>query len=151
MTALSGLNEGDRVKGKLVNFKDNGAILDSGSFQVWLPISELDWGWIDHPSEIVALGDEAEVEIIRVELPEGWLTNKWKRRAQAIGSLRACTPQPESPKISVAFSSLPFKVWGIAKTPRNCDPVVLYVLEALAAGRGAGRYSVDDRLASFGT
>ncbi len=133
--ALSGLNEGDRVKGKIIDFKDHGAILDSGSFQVWLPIVELDWTWIDHPSEVVALGDEAEVEIIRVELPEGWLTNKRKRRAQAIGSLRACMPQPESPKISVAFSSLPFKVWGIAKTPQNCDPVVLYVLEELAAGR----------------
>ena len=133
--ALSGLNEGDRVKGKIVDFKDRGAILDSGPFQVWLPIAELDWEWVDHPSEAVALGDEIEVEIIRVELPEGWLTNKWKRRARAIGSLRVCMPQPESPKISVAFSSLPFKVWGIAKTPQNCDPVVLYVLEELAAGR----------------
>ena len=77
-TALSSLNEGDRLKGKIVDFKDRGVILDSGAFRVWLPIAELDWGWIDHPSEVVALGDEVEVEIIRVELPEGWLTDKKK-------------------------------------------------------------------------
>ena len=133
--ALSNLSEGDQLKGKIVGFKDNGAILDSGSFQVWLPISELDWRWIDHPSEVVALGDEVEVKIIRVELPEGWLTDKRQRRAGAIGSLRACLPQPESPKTPIAFSSLPFKVWAIAKTPRSCDPVVLYILEDLVAGR----------------
>ena len=72
-------------------------------------------------------------EIIRVELPEGWLTNKRKRRV--IGSRRECLPQPESPRIPVAFSSLPFKVWVVTKTPQSCDPVVLYVLEELVAGR----------------
>lgn len=133
--ALSSLNEGDRIKGKIVAFKDRGAILYSSSFQVWLPITELHWVWIDHPSEVVALGDEIEVKVIRMELPEGWLTDKRKRRAEAVGSLRACLPQPESPQISIAFSSLPFKVWAIAKTPRSCDPVVLYVLEDLVAGR----------------
>ena len=133
--ALSSLNEGDQLKGKIVDFKDKGAIMDSGSFQVWLPISELSWEWIDHPSEVVALGDEVEVKIIRVELPEGWLNDKRERRAQAIGSLRACLSQPESPQISVAFNSLPFKVWAVPKTPRSCDPVVLYVLEDLVAGR----------------
>ncbi|MYA24339.1 MAG: S1 RNA-binding domain-containing protein, partial [Gemmatimonadetes bacterium] len=130
-TALSSLNEGDRLKGKIVDFKDRGVILDSGAFRVWLPIAELDWGWIDHPSEVVALGDEVEAKITRVRLPEGWLTDRRQRRAGAIGSLRACLPQPESPKIPIAFSSLPFKVWAIAKTPRSCDPVVLYILEDL--------------------
>lgn len=145
--ALSRLNEGDRLKGKIVDFKDKGAILDPGSFQVWLPISELDWGWIDHPSEVLALGGEVEVKIIRVELPEGegWLTDKRERRARAIGSLRACLPQPESPQIRIAFSSLPFKVWAVAKTPRSCDPVVLYILEDLVSGR-----SRDDIQATTG-
>ncbi len=134
-TALSSLNEGDRLKGKIVDFEESGAILDSGSFEVWLPTVELAWEWVDHPSEAVALGDEVEVKIIRMELPEGWLTDKRQRRARAVGSLRACLPQPESPQIRIAFSSLPFKVWTIAKTPRSCDPVVLYIFEDLVAGR----------------
>jgi hypothetical protein len=45
------------------------------------------------------------------------------------------SPPTRSPHISIAYSSLPFKVWAIAKTPRSCDPVVLYVLEDLVAGR----------------
>ena len=68
-----------------------------------------------------------------MELPEGWLTDKRKRRV--IGSRRECLPQPESPRIPVAFSSLPFKMWAVTKTPQSCDPVVLYVLEELVAGR----------------
>ena len=131
--ALLGINKGDRVKGKIGELQDRGAVLYSDSFQVWLPVDELDWGRVDHPSEVVALGDEVEAEIILVGLPEGWLTDKRKRRV--IGSRRECLPQPKSPQIPVAFSSLPFKVWAVPKTPRSCDPVVLYVLENLVAGR----------------
>lgn len=134
-TALSGISEGDRVNGRITDLKDRGAILDAGSFDVWIPISELAWGWVDHPSESVSLGDDVTLEIIRVEFPDGWLSDKRKRRARAVGSLRACLPQPESPIIPIVFSGLPFKVWAITKTPRNCDPIVLYVLEDLVAGR----------------
>ncbi len=141
--ALLGINKGDRVKGKIGELQDRGAVLYADSFQVWLPITELDWGGVDHPSEVVSLGNEVEAEIIRVELPEGWLTDKRKRRV--VGSRRECLPQPESPKIPIAFSSLPFKVWAIAKTPRSCDPVVLYILEDLVAGR-----SRDDVQATTG-
>lgn len=133
--ALASLNEGDQLKGEIVDLKDRGAVLHSDSFRVWLPIAELDWGWIDHPSEAVSLGGEVEIQIIRVELPEGWLTDKRKRRAGAVGSLRACLPQPDSPQIPIAFSGLPFKVWTVPKTPQRCDPVVLYVLKELVVGR----------------
>jgi len=136
--ALSGINEGDRIIGEIVELKDHGVVLNSGPFEVWLPIVELAWDWVDHPSEAVSLGDEIEAEIIRVELPENWLNDKRQRRAKAVGSLRACIPQPKSPLIPIAFSSLPFKVWAIAKRPRSCDPVVLYVLEEIVAGRSRG-------------
>ncbi len=133
--ALARVNEGDHIRGKIINLKDRGVVLDEGSFEAWIPIAEIAWRWIDHPSEAVSLGDEVEAEIIRIELPDEWLTDKRNRRAQAVASLRACLPQPVSPMIPIAFSSLPFKVWAIAKTPRSCDPVVLYVLEDLVAGR----------------
>ena len=133
--ALARVGEGDRIRGKIVDLKDRGVILDEGSFEVWIPIAEIAWRWIDHPTEAVSLGDEVEAQIIRIELPVEWLADKRRRRARAVASLRACLPQPVSPQILIAFSSLPFKVWAIAKTPRSCDPVVLYVLEDLVAGR----------------
>ena len=133
--ALSKLKPGERISGKVIDIMDSGVVLDADPTEVWIPIDELSWEWIGHPSDAIALGCEVEVEILRVELPEGWLTDKRNRCARAVGSLRACVTQPESPQIPVAFSSLPFKVWATAKTPRSCDSVVLYVLEDLVEGR----------------
>lgn len=132
---LAKVSVGDHIHGKIIDLRDFGVVLDEGSFEAWIPIAEIVWRWINHPSEAVSLGEEVEAEIIQVDLPDGWLTEKRKRRARAVASLRACLPQPVSPQIPIAFSSLPFKVWVIAKTPRSCDPVVLYVLEDLVAGR----------------
>ncbi|MFZ5787428.1 MAG: S1 RNA-binding domain-containing protein [Acidobacteriota bacterium] len=133
--ALSRLSPGDRIDGQVSDLKDRGAILDAGEFEVWVPITELAWSWIDHPSEAVSLGQAVTVEILRVELPDGWLNDKRQRRAKAVGSIRAAIPQPESPIIPVAFSGLPFKVSAVARTPRACDPVVLYLLEELVGAR----------------
>ena len=86
--------------------------------------------------------------LVRVELPDGWLDEKHKRRARAVGSIRACLPEPESPMVSMAFSSLPFKVWAVTRKPKNCDPVVLYVLEELVAGRWTDDIRVNTGLPS---
>ena len=72
--ALLGINKGDQVKGKICKLQDRGATLCSDSFQVWLPIAELDWRGIDHPSEVISLGDEVEAQIIHVELLEGGMS-----------------------------------------------------------------------------
>lgn len=134
-SALSGLSTGDIVSGKVSILKDQGVFVDNGQFKVWIPLSELAWSWISHPSEAVSLGQVVKAEIMRIELPEDWLNNKGMRRARAVGSVRAVIPQPESPMVQVAYSSLPFKVSAVAKTPRDCDPVVLYLLEELAASK----------------
>jgi len=134
-SALSHLSPGDCISGKVSDLKDRGAILNAGEFEVWVPITELAWSWIGHPSEAVSLGQTVTVEVLRIELPDGWLNDKRQRRAKAVGSIRAAIPQPESPIIPMAFSGLPFKVSAVARTPRTCDPVVLYLLEELVAAR----------------
>ncbi len=133
--ALAELEEGDLIKGHVAELKDRGVLVDVVGFQAWVPISELAWRWVDHPSEVVSIGDEVELKLTRIEMPEGWLTDKRKRRAKAVASLRACTPEPESPEIPVAFSGMPFKVWAVPKTPRNCDAVTTFVLEEIAGGQ----------------
>nr|WP_289073655.1 S1 RNA-binding domain-containing protein [uncultured Halomonas sp.] len=126
--ALEKVSEGELVKGRVLELKDRGAILDAGEFQVWIPLAELSWGWIEDPADVVILGEEVEVKIIRIETPDGWLLDRRQRRAQAIASVRECIPEPGSPTISVAFSGIPFKVWAVAKTPRNFDAVSCFVL-----------------------
>lgn len=133
--ALSRLAPGERVDGRVSELRAHGILLDAGEYPVWVPITELAWSWLLHPSDAVSLGQTITIEILRVELPEGWLNDKRQRRARAVGSLRAMIPQPESPVILVAFSGLPFKMSAVAKTPHACDPVVLYLLEELVGSR----------------
>lgn len=133
--ALEKLEEGDLITGRVVELKDRGVLVDVMDFQAWIPISELAWHWVEHPSEEISIGEEIEAEITRIEMPDGWLTDKRKRRARAIASIRACIPEPESPSVPVAFSGMPFKVWAVAKTPRSCDAVSRFVLEEIVAGK----------------
>jgi small subunit ribosomal protein S1 len=135
--ALSVLSVGNRVVCHITDLKDDGAVANAGTFEVWIPIVELAWCLIGHPAESVALSQEVSVEIIRIELPDGWLVDKRKRQACAIGSIRACEPHPVSPVVQMAFSSQPFKIWAVAKIPRTCDPIVLYVLEEISTGKSS--------------
>ncbi len=135
--ALAKLNEGDVISGTVAEIKDKGVVVDCESFHAWVPISELAWRWLDHPAEVVRLGQSVQAKVLRKEEPEGWLHDKRARRAKAVASVRACTDPPISPEVEVAMSCLPFKLWAVARKPRACDPVVSYVLEEL--DRGADR------------
>jgi len=133
--ALAKLRAGDLVKGRVLELKDRGVVVSAGKFEVWIPATELAWRGIDHPSDAVSIGDEVEAKITRIETPEAWLEDRRQRRARAVASLRACISKPESPVAPVAFSGMPFKVWAVAKTPRGCDEVTLFVLEEMVAGQ----------------
>lgn len=138
--ALADLGESDVISGTVAEIEDRGVILDCGGVRAWVPISELAWSWLDHPSDVLRLGQSVEAKVLRIEEPEGWLRDSRARRARAVASVRACTDRPESPTVEMAMSCLPFKVWAVARKPRSCDPVVSYVLEELA--RGVGRDTV---------
>jgi len=133
--ALANVSEGERVKARVIELKDRGAVIDTGEFQAWVPVTELAWCWVDHPAEVVAIGEQVEVEITRIDTPDDWLMDRRKRKARAVASLRACIPEPMSPTLPVAFSGMPFKVWAVARIPRNFDAVARFVLEEIANGQ----------------
>lgn len=128
---LSAIERDREIHGTVDEIKEQGVVLKCDGFKAWIPFSEMAWDGIEHPSEVVRIGEEVKVKILRVELPDGWLKNRKARRAQAVVSRRACLPKPKSPIIKMPFSCLPFKVWVVPKKPRNCDPVVCHVLEEL--------------------
>lgn len=133
---LAQLEEGSRVTGTVAQLTERGIQVDDDGCPLWVPLAELAWRWLDHPAEAVRLGERVTVEVLRIETPEGWLENKRARRARAIASLRACSPEPQGPSVRVAFSGFPFKLWAMPRKPRRCDVIACFVLEALAAGRG---------------
>jgi small subunit ribosomal protein S1 len=65
---LGKLVKGMRLRGSVSSIVDFGAFVDLGGIDGLVHISELSWSHVSHPSEVVKVGDEVEVEILEVEL-----------------------------------------------------------------------------------
>ena len=64
---LSSLEEGQVVKGNVVRITDFGAFVDINGIDGLLPISEISWQRIKHPSDVISLGETLEVKIIKID------------------------------------------------------------------------------------
>jgi len=66
-TLLENLKEGGITKGVIKNLTDYGAFVDLGGIDGLLHITDMAWKRVKHPSEIVNVGDEIEVKILRFD------------------------------------------------------------------------------------
>ncbi len=64
---LASLQEGLVVKGIVKNLTDYGAFVDLGGIDGLLHITDMAWKRIKHPSEIINVGDEIEVRILKFD------------------------------------------------------------------------------------
>ncbi|RDI48846.1 30S ribosomal protein S1 [Aquicella lusitana] len=64
---LENINEGDEVKGIVKNLTDYGAFIDLGGVDGLLHITDMSWKRIKHPSEILAIGDEIKVKVLKID------------------------------------------------------------------------------------
>jgi small subunit ribosomal protein S1 len=64
---LQELTEGQVRTGVVRNLVDFGAFVDLGGLDGLIHISELDWGHVDHPSDVLSVGDEVEVYVLDVD------------------------------------------------------------------------------------
>ena len=65
--ALSTLTEGKAVTGKVVKIIDQGVFVDLEGVDGFIPASELSWGRVRHPSNVVSEGDEIRVVVLKIE------------------------------------------------------------------------------------
>ena len=65
---LSKLQAGMRLKGVVSSIVDFGAFVDLGGIDGLIHISELSWNHVNHPSEVVKVGQEVEVQVLDVDL-----------------------------------------------------------------------------------
>ncbi|MEX2486375.1 MAG: 30S ribosomal protein S1, partial [Nitriliruptoraceae bacterium] len=65
---LESLNKGEIRAGVVSSIVNFGAFVDLGGVDGLVHVSELSWKHIDHPSEVVEVGDEVEVEVLDVDL-----------------------------------------------------------------------------------
>ena len=64
---LEELEEGKNVKGVVKNLTDYGAFVDLGGIDGLLHITDMAWKRVKHPSEVVAIGDEIEVQVLKFD------------------------------------------------------------------------------------
>jgi len=91
------LQKGSSVKGNVTNITDFGVFVDLGGVEGLIHISELSWGRVSHPDQIVRLGEEINVQVLdisaercRVALSLKRMTsNPWERASSdfPVGSI----------------------------------------------------------------
>ncbi|AKL95397.1 30S ribosomal protein S1 [Clostridium aceticum] len=68
---FSNLQKGDRIKGEVKQITDFGAFVDIGGIDGLVHISEISWGRVKHPSEVLKTGEAVEVEILDFDKEAG--------------------------------------------------------------------------------
>ena len=64
---MDNLQEGAVVRGSVKNLTDYGAFVDLGGIDGLLHITDMSWKRVKHPSEVVKVGDELEVRILKFD------------------------------------------------------------------------------------
>jgi small subunit ribosomal protein S1 len=64
---MDNLQEGSVIKGTVKNLTDYGAFVDLGGIDGLLHITDMAWKRVKHPSEVVKVGDEVEVRILKFD------------------------------------------------------------------------------------
>jgi small subunit ribosomal protein S1 len=64
---MDNLQEGAVVRGTVKNLTDYGAFVDLGGIDGLLHITDMAWKRVKHPSEVVKVGDEVEVRILKFD------------------------------------------------------------------------------------
>ena len=62
------LKPGERRKGEISSVVNFGAFVDLGGMDGLIHVSELSWKHVSHPSDVVTIGDEVDIEVLEVDL-----------------------------------------------------------------------------------
>src|SRR6202167_5711363 len=104
--ALQVLEEGAIVTGTVKNLTDYGAFIDLGGIDGLLHVSDMSYGRVNHPSEVVTAGDEITVKVLKFDrdkerislglrqlVPDPWETiqERYPQGARVIGRVVSVT------------------------------------------------------------
>lgn len=64
---LENLQPTERISGTVTNITDFGIFVDLGGLEGLIHVSELSWGRVRHPTEVLDIGDDVEVHVISVD------------------------------------------------------------------------------------
>jgi len=69
--AMATLEDGQLVDGLVKNITEYGAFIDLGGIDGLLHITDMSWGRVNHPSEVLSVGDRAQVVILKYDKETG--------------------------------------------------------------------------------
>ena len=81
---LNNLKPGDCICGRVTNITDFGLFVDLGGIEGLVHVSEISWGRVQHPADVVTIGQEIEVYVIHIDL----------ERTRVALSLKRLNPNP---------------------------------------------------------
>ncbi len=87
---LSKLEKGQMVTGHVSSIVTFGAFVDLGGLDGLIHISELSWEHVNHPSEVVEVGDKVKVQVIDID----------RERVRISLGLKQTTPDPWQEKVA---------------------------------------------------
>jgi len=68
---LDSLSIGDKISGGVTNITRFGVFVDLGGVEGLIHVSELSWGRVRHPADVVTCGDEVDVHVLSVDRDQG--------------------------------------------------------------------------------
>ncbi|MCK4859707.1 MAG: 30S ribosomal protein S1 [Candidatus Omnitrophica bacterium] len=83
MKLLQELKKGEIIKGAIKSITDFGAFVDLGGIDGLLHITDITWGRISHPSEMLAVGDEIEVVVLNIDQERGRISLGLKQKTDS--------------------------------------------------------------------
>lgn len=78
---LDGLEEGQVIKGMVKNLTDYGAFIDLGGMDGLLHVTDISWNRVKTPSEVLRLGQEVEVVVLKFDKETGKVSLGMKQLA----------------------------------------------------------------------
>jgi len=100
--ALAKIEEGSIVRGKVKNITDYGVFVDLGGVDGLLHLTDISWGRVTNPAEVVKAGDEIEAKVLKFDrekmrislgrkqlVPDPWATvpDRYKAGQRLIGKV----------------------------------------------------------------
>lgn len=67
LQTLDKLEQGDIIEGKISNIVDFGAFVDLDGIDGLIHISEISWKHVEHPSEVLSIGDSVRVKVLEID------------------------------------------------------------------------------------
>jgi len=115
------LKIGMQVTGTVTNITDFGVFVDLGGVEGLIHISELSWGRVPHPKQIVQLGDEVQVQVLEISAErcrvalsrKRLLPNPWENATDEFPEGKEVTGTIVNVLSYGAFANLDFGVEGL--------------------------------------